>query len=196
MKIILASGSPRRTEILKIMKIEHTIQVADVDESPLKGERPIDLSRRLAEKKALAVSQSLDDGYVIGSDTIVVLGEQVLGKPDSDQSAIDMLMRLSGRSHEVMTGVAVVNAATGLIKSQVSITKVVMKAYNLAEAQAYVATGEPLDKAGAYGIQGIGSVMVDHMEGEFYSVAGLSVQGLLSCFSGHGLSFFEDLSQQ
>jgi len=192
-KIILGSQSPRRTEILSGLGVAHTIQVADIDETPMDGEAPGDLVMRLAQDKAQKVAHDLSEGYVIGSDTIVVYNEQILGKPCDDGEAFKMLRSISGHHHKVMTGVSVVNAATGETATELAITDVLMKVMTEATIRAYIATGEPMDKAGAYGIQGLGASIVESIEGEFYTVMGLSVNALLKVFEKFGLGLFEDL---
>lgn len=192
-KIILASQSPRRTEILSSLGIKHTIQVADIDETPMDGELPGDLVMRLAEGKAMKVAESLSEGFVIGSDTIVVFDGQILGKPVDDADAFEMLRSMSGHHHNVMTGVSIVDAGSGEVKTDVGITRVLMKPMTDSTINAYITTGEPVGKAGAYGIQGVGSSLIESIEGEFYTVMGLSVNALLRVFEHYGLGLFNDL---
>lgn len=192
-KIILASQSPRRTEILTGLGVAHTIQVADIDETPVVGEGPAELVMRLAQGKAQKVAQDLSEGYVIGSDTIVVYNEQILGKPSDEEDAFKMLRSISGHHHKVMTGVSVVNAATGETVTDLGTTDVLMKVLTDETIKAYIATGEPMDKAGAYGIQGVGASIVESIEGEFYTVMGLSVNTLLKVFEKFELGLYEDL---
>jgi len=191
--IILASQSPRRTEILSTLGIKHRIMVADIDETPILGESPSDLVQRLAEGKAVKVASSFEEGYVIGSDTIVVFRGEILGKPVDDEDAFRMLRSMSGHEHQVMTGVSVVDAASGKVRTDVGLTKVRMKAVSDGTIRAYIATGEPMDKAGAYGIQGLGSAIVDTIQGEYYTVMGLSVNALLRVFDTFDLGLFRDL---
>lgn len=192
-KIILASGSPRRTEILKTLGIAHTIKVADIDETPNEEERPIDLVKRLATGKALKVSSSEKEAYVIGSDTIVVLDDEILGKPIDEADAFRMLSSISNRWHEVVTGICIVDASSGDYKVDVGVTKVKMNLLSEEHMKAYIQTGEPMDKAGAYAIQEIGSTLVEQVEGEFSTVVGLSVQTLIRLFEGFGLDYYKDL---
>lgn len=193
MPIILASQSPRRTEILSGLGIQHTIQVADIDETPIDGETPKAMVMRLAEGKAAKVAESLSEGYVIGSDTIVVFDGQILGKPQDEKDAFDMLRSLSGHHHLVMTGVSIVDAGTGKIHTEVGITSVLVKLLSDTTIEAYIATGEPMDKAGAYGIQGLGSCLIESIDGEFYTVMGLSVNALLRAFDAFQIGLFKDL---
>jgi septum formation protein len=168
MDLILASQSPRRSELLRSAGIPFRVQVADVDETPLVGEGPVDYVCRLARAKAQAVSGEL----VLGADTVVVVEGQILGKPVNAEAAIQMLRMLSGRSHEVITGICfagpevVVDADT---------TTVYFSALSEREISEYVATGEPMDKAGAYGIQGRASCFVERIEGSYSNVVGLPV---------------------
>lgn len=194
-QIVLASQSPRRTEILSSLGIAHSIQVADINETPVPGENPAELVKRLSVEKAKKVAETMPDGFVIGSDTIVVFDGIVLGKPTDEADAFKMLRSLSGHQHQVMTGVAIVDASTGKAISDLSITSVRMKPISDDTIWAYIATGEPMDKAGAYGIQGLGSSIVESIEGEFYTVMGLSVNALLRVFDGYGLALFRDLRQ-
>ncbi len=191
--IILASQSPRRTEILNILGIAHKIEVADIDETPHLGETPVELVKRLAQTKALAVAKSRVNEYVIGSDTIVVQDGRVLGKPNNENDAIAMLRSLSGHKHQVITGVSVVDADTGRFTTKIGITDVQMKVLSDQTINAYVNSGEPMDKAGAYGIQGLGSSLVHSITGEFYTVMGLSVNALLDAFGEFDLSLFGEL---
>lgn len=191
--IILASQSPRRAEILSVLGIDHQIVVADIDETPIEGESPANLVMRLAESKAAKVAESIEDAYVIGSDTIVVFRGEILGKPTDEEDAFRMLRSLSGHEHHVMTGVSVVDAATGKVKTDVAITNVKMKVISDATIRAYIKTKEPMDKAGSYGIQGLGSAIVDTIEGEYYTVMGLSVNALLRVFDTYDVGLFRDL---
>lgn len=191
--IILASQSPRRAEILSVLGIEHRIVVADIDETPIVGESPSDLVMRLAEDKAMKIAASMEEGYVIGSDTIVVFKGEILGKPLDDADAFRMLRSMSGHEHQVMTGVSVVHASTGVAKTDIGRTNVRMKAISDATIRAYIRTGEPMDKAGAYGIQGLGSAIVESIQGEYYTVMGLSVNALLRVFDTFDLGLFRNL---
>lgn len=192
-KILLASKSPRRTEILTTLGIAHTVAVADMDETPYPGEAPMALVRRLAEGKAKTIAQDERAGYIIGADTIVVFDGDILGKPRDEEDAFRMLRTITGKTHQVMTGVSVVNAATGEVRSEVNVTTVEMTPATDDAIRAYIASGEPMDKAGAYGIQGIGAAFVASIDGDFYGVMGLSVQTLLSLMNAFELDLFKDL---
>ena len=184
--LILASSSPRRQELLRSAGIEFVVRPpADVPEVQRAGESPADLTKRLARDKAHAIWSQLDeDGHsrdlVLGADTVVVIGEEILGKPRDRAEAACMLRQLSGSSHEVITGVCLMGVNRGggaefedLAKQS---TAVVFEPLSEAEIQAYVASGEPMDKAGAYAIQGIASRWISRVEGDYSNVVGLPVQ--------------------
>lgn len=192
--LVLASGSPRRAHLLDMLGLSFEIRPADVDEALRPGERPAPHAERLARDKATAVAALRPEALVVGSDTIVVLEGEVLGKPRDGEHAADMLVRLAGREHRVMTGVAVVGA-DGRVESGVEEVVVRFRAFERATAEAYVATGEPMDKAGAYGIQGYGATLVESIEGDFFAVMGLPVARLMTLlerlgwrYDFHGLS--------
>jgi septum formation protein len=172
--VILASASPRRRELLAQVGIAHTVHPADIDETPHPDEMPRAHADRLARAKAAAVSRP--DSLTIGSDTIVVVDGAILGKPVDAADARRMLRLLSGRTHVVMTGVAV--AWQGRIAADVEEVRVTFAALDDALIDGYIATGEPMDKAGAYGIQGYGATLVTRIEGDYFAVMGLAL-GLL-----------------
>ncbi|MFZ0758729.1 MAG: Maf family protein [Candidatus Sulfotelmatobacter sp.] len=172
--LILASASPRRQELLRSAGIPFTAQPADIDETPLDGEAPRDCAERLAREKALAIFQHQANNYVLGADTIVVLDHMVLGKPRDAGDAARMLRRLSGRTHAVITGVCLVGPAA-FEKTASETTLVTMREISGDEIRGYVATGEPMDKAGAYAIQGIAARWIPRIEGDYANVVGLPV---------------------
>lgn len=168
----LASSSPRRAEILRALGLEISIQGVAIDESPLDGESPLQMVLRLAQGKAAAAS--IDAGrLVLGADTVVVLEQKVLGKPRDEADAIDMLLSLSGRRHQVLTGVALKTSEK--IHLVYSMTNVQFREIGRDEATLYWQSGEPADKAGAYGIQGLGGQFVMSIEGSYSGVVGLPV---------------------
>ena len=169
-RLTLASASPRRHELLSGMGLAFTVTPCDVDESLPAGILPEDAVLLLAERKA-RVSSLLPDTVILASDTLVALDGIALGKPRDEADALSILMRLSGRTHSVHTGVAV-RYADRLLSAQ-DTTLVHMRPFNEEEARAYIKTGEPMDKAGAYGIQGLGGRLVSHIEGAFDNVVGL-----------------------
>ncbi|MCW8887335.1 MAG: Maf-like protein [Motiliproteus sp.] len=176
-KLILASHSPRRKELLEQIGVHFSTQGADIDETVRTGETPAQYVERLAVEKAAAVrarygESKADDGIIVlGSDTSVVCDQHILGKPDDCGHAMAMLMQLSGRKHQVMTSIALLDGERTL--SQVVTTEVFFRTLSETECQKYWHTGEPADKAGAYGIQGLGAVFVEHIEGSYSAVVGL-----------------------
>jgi septum formation protein len=179
--LVLASASPRRQELLRNAGIAFTVQASGIDEAPLEGESPRGCAERLARNKARAIFRIRPEDYVLGADTIVVVDKQMLGKPRDAADAARMLRMLSGRMHEVITGVCVIKPVAG---GQLSVasedvrsesTWVTMGALSDKEIRAYVATGEPMDKAGAYAIQGIASRWIPRIEGDYSNVMGLPV---------------------
>lgn len=176
-ELILASSSPRRQELLREIGIPFQVHAANINEDQLAGEAPIAYALRLAREKAQAVATQYPQSYVLGADTIVVLNGEVLGKPIDHADAARMLRLLSGRSHEVTTAVSLVSpgkvAQGTLAETRACTTKVYFREIAEAEIQAYVAGGEPMDKAGAYAIQGGASRWTDRIEGEYSNVVGL-----------------------
>ncbi|MBI5143075.1 MAG: septum formation inhibitor Maf [Nitrospirae bacterium] len=171
--LILASASPRRRELIARLGVPFTVSPADIDESMLPGENADAFARRIAQEKALKIAASVDSGIVVGVDTIVALDGEVMGKPESPEVATAMLAKLSGRTHEVISGVAVIERPSGRTIVTSAVTDVRFKTLTSREIDRYVASGEPLDKAGAYGIQGIASLFVEGISGCYYNVVGL-----------------------
>ncbi|MBI3449793.1 MAG: septum formation protein Maf [Acidobacteria bacterium] len=177
--MILASRSPRRKDLLRVIVSRFAVRPAHVDETPLPHETPESLATRLAKDKALAIARALNPGLarsravVIGSDTIVALGDLVLGKPGDDSEARRMLRLLSGRTHRVVTGVAVWSGAERKVRAGRRVTRVVFRKLSAAEIRDYVATGEPADAAGAYQIQGGAARFVLRVDGSYSNVVGL-----------------------
>ena len=170
--LVLASRSPRRSELLRAAGIDFIVRVTDVDESADPGELPLAYVQRLAGEKARAVERR-DGEMILAADTTVALGAEILGKPDNDEDARRMLRLLSGKVHEVHTGVCVRTSAT--ITTAVATTRVWFSELSAAEIDAYVASGEPVDKAGAYAIQGLASKFIPRIEGSYSNVVGLPV---------------------
>src|SRR3954453_6109079 len=171
--LILASASPRRKELLENLRLSFAISSSDVDESFDPRLSPEEVAMELAERKANVVFQKNQDAFVIGSDTVVVADNQILGKPADEAEAIRMLKKLSGRQHEVFTGVAILSP-TGSTKF-FERTEVWFWELTDEEINAYVQSGEPFDKAGAYGIQQLGSMLVKKINGDYFAVVGLPV---------------------
>ena len=187
LRVILASQSPRRRELLSLVGIAHDVQPADIDESYLTGERPRDHAERLARGKAEAIAARDPEAVVVGSDTIVVVDGDVLGKPADENEAVRMLARLAGRSHTVITAVAV--AWRGETRSAVEEVGVTFHPLSRAEIDAYIATREPMDKAGAYGIQGYGATIVARVDGDYFAVMGLPLQRLIRVLDALGIRY-------
>lgn len=173
MKFILASASPRRSELLRNAGIAFTVEPAHVPEQAMPAEPPLEYAKRLARDKAQAVFFRNSDSVVLGADTIVVADEHLLEKPADDIDAARMLWLLSGRLHQVITGVCLI--ASGFEKVEAEITEVQFAPLSEAEIASYIATREPFDKAGAYAIQGIASRWVERIDGCYFNVVGLPV---------------------
>ena len=176
--LVLASASPRRSDLLRAAGIAFEVVTADVDESIRPGEAPHAYVSRLAESKARTAAASCPGRYVLGADTVVVLGSSILGKPRDDADARRMLGLLSGRVHEVLTGVCLLSPTTSAGQPagvQVAATSVQIAVLSDAEIGWYVSSGEPMDKAGAYAIQGLASRFVERLEGSYSNVVGLPV---------------------
>ncbi len=188
--IILASNSPRRKELLHQIGLDFRVDPADVDERVLPGESPDRYAVRVALDKANIAAARAGAGIIIAADTIVALDDEVLGKPADAGDAERMLMKLSGRVHRVITGLAVMDAATGKALTRASVTHVWFRNLARREIISYVATGEPLDKAGAYGIQERGALMVDKIEGCYFNVVGLPLSLLGELLRTFGVDVF------
>ena len=172
MNLILASASPRRQELLKLFGVPFTVKVADIDETMDSGKSPFDEVARVSRLKALAIPREHDD-VVIAADTIVVCEDRVLGKPHSEAEAHEMLRLLSGRDHQVMTGCTIVRG--DLCETFTEVTDLHFRTLRESEISRYVASGEPMDKAGSYGIQGGAALFCERMSGDYYNVMGLPV---------------------
>ena len=173
--IILASNSPRRKELLHQIGIQFKICPTQTDERVLTDEKPETYVVRVASDKAVVASRHVKKGIVIAADTIVVIDNAILGKPVDKQDAERMISTLQGKMHLVMTGIAVMNAGSKKMLTGLSITKVWFRALTETDIRSYVETGEPLDKAGAYGIQEKGALLVDKIEGCYFNVVGLPI---------------------
>ena len=187
--VILASSSPRRRDYLARLGVDFTAQAADVDETPLPDEEPVALAMRLAEMKARKVAEGLSPtrrSVVVGADTVVALEGRLLGKPADDAEAVTMLRQLRDRAHQVHSAVCLVETG-GAVRSAVSTTTVWMRAYSDAEIDAYVATGDPLDKAGAYAIQHPDFRPVARIEGCLSGVVGLPLGELRDLLAQTGV---------
>jgi septum formation protein len=185
--VVLASGSPRRRELLSLIGIEHRVHPANIDESLQGRETPRKHAERLAREKAAAVADQDETIVTIAADTIVVIDRKILGKPANAVDAGSMLTLLNGRRHRVITAVAVARA--GQIFSAVEEVDVRFRKLSEDEIDAYIATGEPLDKAGAYGIQGYGATIVERIEGDYFAVMGLPLVKLIKLLEQSGVIY-------
>jgi septum formation protein len=187
LQVVLASESPRRRDLLRLIGLEPLIHPARLDERERPGEEPKAYAERLAREKASAVCPRFPDALVVAADTVVVLDGRMLGKPADDVEAAIMLQWLEGRTHTVHTGLAVARGAT--LESAVESVEVTFRPLTAAQIHAYVATGEPRDKAGAYGIQGYGAVLVERIHGDFFAVMGLPLARLISLLVRLGIEY-------
>ncbi|MDI9244918.1 Maf family protein [Marinobacter sp. CHS3-4] len=172
--IILASASPRRAELLRQMGVAFEVRPAHIDETPLADELPEDYVLRMAREKALTIGQRAPEAIVLGSDTSVVLDGNILGKPEDSDDAEETLKSLSGSTHRVLTAVAAV--VDGHAEERLVTTEVRFRALRPDEIAAYVRSGEPMDKAGSYGIQGLGGIFVESLHGSYSAVVGLPLR--------------------
>lgn len=187
LRVILASQSPRRRELLSLIGIPHEVRPADVDESVHPGESPAPHCERLARTKAAVLAAAAPDAVVVGADTIVVVDGDILGKPTNEADAERMLSRLSGRTHTVLTAVAV--SWRGTVVSGVESVAVTFRPLSQERILDYIATREPMDKAGAYGIQGYGATIVERIEGDYFAVMGLAIGRLIGLFAELGIDY-------
>jgi septum formation protein len=187
---VLASQSPRRRDLLDLVGIAHEVRPADVDERTRPGEGPAAYVERLAREKAGAVADALgagDDAVVVAADTTVVVDGEILGKPHDEADARATVAWLAGRTHEVFTGMAVRRG--GRVASGVERVRVTFRRLSADEVTAYVATGEPMDKAGSYGIQGYGATIVERIDGDYFAVMGLSLVRLVGLLAEVGVAY-------
>jgi len=182
--IVLASGSPRRRQLLEMLQIPFRVMRPDVDEHVLPGEAPDRYVTRLSRAKAEAVVARAPGELILAADTTVVLDGAIFEKPTSPAHAVEMLSRLQGQTHEVMTAVAV--ARDGDLAQALDVSRVTFRPADRPTLEAYVATGEPLDKAGAYAIQGLGAPLIERVEGDFFGVMGLPLRLALDLLARFG----------
>jgi septum formation protein len=192
MRIVLASKSPRRSEILNNIGVKFEVVESNYDEAVNKTLDPGGYVKYLAYKKAESVAKSIaENAIVIGADTVVVVDSKILGKPKNIQDAFNMLKDLSGRWHKVYSGVCVIDAITEKFVSDYEVTSVKIKELSDEEITGYIKTGEPLDKAGSYAIQGIGSLIVEGIEGCYFNVVGLPVYKLSGILKQFGVNLLK-----
>ncbi|MBI5374595.1 MAG: septum formation inhibitor Maf [Candidatus Schekmanbacteria bacterium] len=190
-KIILASSSPRRISLLKNLIPEyHNISV-DINEEPRKAELPRNFVKRMSLEKARAAAKSFKNEIIIAADTAVVIDGLILGKPATQKRAGEMLRLLSGKTHKVMTGISVVDSETGKSYSACVVTKVIMAKLTDNEIKWYIKSGEPFDKAGGYGIQGIASLFIERIDGDYFNVVGLPVFTLRKLLEKFGIDLIK-----
>ena len=191
--IILASQSPRRQELMKLTGLPFTVRGADEEIAP-RGAGPAKTVEALSRAKAEEVAKGFANALIIAADTIVVIDGRELGKPHTQQDAFDMLSLLSGRTHEVVTVLSVCRGER--TESEAVVTRVTFRALTDEEIRAYIATGEPMDKAGSYGIQGYGAMFVSHLEGDYFSVMGLPLCPLCRMLRAFGVSILTEKEAQ
>jgi nucleoside triphosphate pyrophosphatase len=193
--LVLASASPRRQELLRNAGIPFVVQPTDIPEVPKVGEAPQAFAERLAREKALTVFRQRPDDFVLGADTVVVVGAEILGKPRDAADAVRMLRLLSGRRHQVTTGVCLAgrsgNQQAGFEYVRSETTLVAMDALSDDDIRSYILTGEPMDKAGAYAIQGRASRWISRIEGDYFNVVGLPVSLVYKMLREHGVGWTE-----
>lgn len=190
-RIILASESPRKKEILSKLGLQFEVMSSDYEEDMNAVSDPKELAKFLSMNKAKSVAEKItDEALIIAADTFLVHEGKLLGKPHTKDDARMMLRSLSGKTHNVITGIALIDTKTKKRSSDISQTKVTMKTLSDEEIEGYINTGEPLDKAGAYAIQGIGAVLIEKIEGDFYTVMGLPLSLLGQKLKEFGVSIF------
>lgn len=185
MNIILASNSPRRREILENTKVRFSIKGSKIDEVINSNESPKETVMRLAYEKALDIAKDNKDALVISADTIVVINDTILGKPKDEKEAYDMIKLLSGKTHYVITGFALINLSLEKKVIDYEISKVTFKELSNKCIKDYIQTKESLDKAGAYGIQGYGALLVKNIEGDYFNIVGLPISKMSDCLKNH-----------
>ncbi|PYO77035.1 MAG: septum formation protein Maf [Gemmatimonadetes bacterium] len=186
-RVVLASASPRRRQLLNLIGIAHDVRPANIDEAMRQRETPRRHAERLAREKATAIAARDPDLITIGADTVVVINRRVLGKPRDEAEAIQMLTQLNGRQHTVITAIAVARGRK--LRSSIEEVQVKFRRLRDEEIEAYVATGEPMDKAGAYGIQGYGATIVERIEGDYFAVMGLPLARLTALMRDLGVRY-------
>jgi len=185
MDIILASKSPRRREILENTKVRFSVKESQVDEIIKANESPKETVMRLAYEKALHVANNNEESLVIGADTIVVINNQILGKPKNEEEAYDMIKLLSGKTHYVITGFALINLSLNKKVIDCEVSQVTFKELSEECIKDYLNTKESLDKAGAYGIQGYGGLLVNNIQGDYFNIVGLPISKISDCLKDH-----------
>lgn len=194
-KLILASASPRRKELLNRLNLEFKVEPSNINEGKYNAEKPIDLVKLLAVEKAREVGSRYNNAIVIAADTIVVMDEQILGKPENKKEAIKMLKSLSGKEHNVYTGIAFYIKGQGVSKliSDIDKSKVKMRNYSIDEINSYINTGEYKGKAGSYAIQGYGSLLVKEIKGSYFTIMGLPIHKLAEVLPDYDINLYNKI---
>jgi len=186
-RIVLASASPRRKQLLEQLGLRFEVEPSDYEEEIAPGSEPREMARKLSLGKARAAAQKHRKALIIAADTLVVLGDRVFGKPHTNAEAREMLCALNGQAHSVVTGFTILDTETGKVLSRSVETKVHMRKLTLKEIDKYVRSKEPLDKAGGYAIQGRGAVLVERIEGDYSNVVGLPLSALTDALREFGI---------
>ena len=187
-RILLASASPRRKELLEQIGLQFEVEPSNYDEEITSASEPHETARRLSLGKARAAARKHPNALIIAADTFVVLGDRILGKPRTDSEARKMLRALNVQAHSVVTGFTLLDTETGKVLSRSVETRVHMRKLMLREIDSYIRTKEPLDKAGGYAIQGLGAVLVDRIEGDYFNVVGLPLSALAEGLKEFGIN--------
>lgn len=190
-QIILASQSPRRRDLLEMLGLDFVSIPANGDESFYPGEEPRKGAERIARQKAISVARELNDGLVIAADTVVCCEGEIMGKPRNREDAFEKLSKLSGKQHQVITAFCIIDVFEKAIEIASETTAVFFREISAEEILAYIATGEAVDKAGAYGIQGLASVFVEKIDGCYFNVVGLPLNSLYKALKRHGVDLLE-----
>lgn len=191
-KVILASASPRRKELLEKIGLKFEVEPGDCEEIVATGMEAHEVVRRLSREKAEVVARKHRNAVVIAADTVVLIGDKIMGKPHNRTEAKKMLRTLSGKSHTVITGFTIIDTVRRQMLSKSVETKVYIRKLNVKEIDAYVKSGEPLDKAGAYAIQGMGSLIVEKIEGDYFNVVGLPLASLAESLKEFGIDIWDN----
>jgi septum formation protein len=189
-RIILASASPRRKQLMEQIGLRFEVEPSSYHEAHLVGGEPHQLVRSLSAAKAVEIARKHTDAIVVAADTVVEIRGQILGKPETDAEAIDMLNTLNGRAHRVITGFTVIDSGSSKTATRSVETRVHLRRLTREEMDAYVGSGEPLGKAGGYAIQGLGAVIVESIEGDYYNVVGLPLSSLAEALQEFGIRVF------
>jgi len=190
-KIVLASKSFRRKELFKQVGIEFDIRESDFEEDMTLKKKPVELAKFLALEKAKDVAKHYEDAIVIGADTFVVSGRELIGKPKDEEDAERILKKLSGKWHKIVTGFAIIDTKNNIVVNDFGEAKVKFRKLGIEEIRNYIATGEPMDKAGAYGLQNKAAVFAEKISGDFYSIVGLPLCKICEALQKMGIEILK-----